>query len=110
MGAKCYEIRLVARQGPWGDGRKLWERVPTANGRADRWDDVALRLLAAGKYVACKTCGVLPGTTWVEGKEVDVSQGRRATQDYVCDKHSIREGAKKPGQALTVLRGVLRYA
>lgn len=103
MGAKCYEIRLATRQGPWADGQKFWERVATANGRTDRWEDVALRLLAAGKHVACRTCGALPGVTWVKGKDNRwEGLNGEATQDYVCDKHANREAVKKPEEALTV--------
>lgn len=77
MGDKCYEIRLSVRQGPWDDGKKFWERVPTINGRGESWAAVARGLLADGKLVACKTCGCKPGATWIE-------------QDYVCNEHVVR--------------------
>ena len=90
-GDKCYEIRRVQRQGAWIDGQELWERVPTVNGKFDRWADVANRLLTGGKLVACRTCGARPGTTWIAGKTRDGFEGRGETKDYVCGVHAIRE-------------------
>jgi len=101
MTRKCYELRRASRRGPWVDGQELWERVSTTSGQADEWEDVARRLLAMGKHVACCTCGALPGVVWVEGKSLDGSQGRDTTQDYVCGPHAVRG----PVEALRLHRG-----
>ena len=95
MEKKCYEIRLVDCPGPLAAGQKLWERVATINRKTDRWQDVARRLLAAGKNVACRSCGCKPGTTWIEGKEQNSLQDKLTTQDYVCDEHATRVALEK---------------
>ena len=77
MENKCYEIRLSDQQAPWAAEVKLWERVPTINGKTESWATVAKRLLEAGKLVACRSCGCRPGATWVE-------------EDYVCNEHVVR--------------------
>ena len=88
---KCYEVvkATSSDRSPWIDGITLWRRVATARGKTETWENVARRLLAQNKLVACKVCGIRPGVVWISCKEG--GEWVREENIWVCARHTTFE-------------------